>query len=460
MRIGNRMNINNFKLNTILSKIKQDKNFHEILSGSAISFIAKIIGIVVGLVLNLVIARYYGAEELGAYSIISSLFSVALMLSVLGINTSILRLLPEQIVQYSYNSAYSLFWKVFKIVLLSSSFVAVITYMFSEEIANNIFHKQYLFPLLTLASFVIVFQSLGNVSLASIRALKNIKLYAFFQIFSPILQLLVLTILTIFFFQKFNAVYALMFSYSLSGMVVFYALMKLFSNKRVPSDVVYTTIKTKQILQISLPMMITTAMGLIVTQTDVLMLGAMSTVEEVAIYAIAMKLAMLTTFVLTSINVIIAPKISELYYSGQLDELKKLIKKTTRLIFFTSLPIVLILILFGKHILLLFGEEFVIGYTVMVLLLLAQSISMMSGPVEFFLNMTGHQKNLNYITIFSAFLNIILNYLLIPIYGFMGAAFASMISLILMKLIIVLYIKVEFKFVMMYIPMFGVKNAK
>ncbi len=459
MRNANRMNIKNNKLNTILSKIKQDKNFHEVLSGSTISFIAKIVSIVVGLVLNLVIARYYGAEELGTYSIILSLFSVALMLSVMGINTSILRLLPEQIAQYSYNSAYSLFWKVFKIILLSTSFVAVIIYIFSEEIANNIFHKQYLFPLLTLAAFVIVFQSLGNISLASIRALKNIKLYAFFQIFSPILQLLVLTVLTIFFFQEFNSVYALMFSYSISGMVIFYALMKLFANKRVPSDMVYPT-KTKQILQISLPMMITTAMALIVTQTDILMLGAMSTVEEVGIYAIAMKLAMLTTFILTSVNVVIAPKISELYYSGQLDELKKLIKKITRLIFFTSLPIILILILFGNYILLLFGEEFVVGYTAMVLLLLGQSISIMSGPTEFFLNMTGYQKSLNYITIFSAFLNILLNYILIPIYGLIGAAFASMISLILMKLIIVLYIKVEFKFVMMYIPMFGVKNAK
>lgn len=447
------------KLKNILQNVKKDKNFHELLSGSLISFIATSLALVLGLVLNLIITRYYGAKELGIYSIISSIFAITLIFSILGINTSILRLLPEQIVKYSYGSAYKLFWKVFKIVLITSSIVAIVVYTFAQSIADNIFHKTYLYPLLSLTAFIIIFQALGNLSIASIRALKNIKLYAFFQIFSPLLQILALIFLSILLYQEFNSIYALMLSYIISGVFSLYAVRKLFVGNRTISDDIYN-LKSKYILFISLPMMMGTVMSLIVTQTDILMLGSMRAAEEVGIYAISAKLAMLSTSILTSVNIVIAPKISELYYSNQLDELQKLVQKTTKLISLISLPVVIILIVFGKFILSFFGDEFIIGYTALFFLLIGQSLSIISGPTEFFLNMTGHQKNLNYISITCAILNIILNYLLIPIYGLEGAAFASMVSLIAIKIFALVYIKIHFGYLMMYFPVPRVNTVK
>lgn len=447
------------KLNIIIQNIKKDKNFHEVLTGSSISFIASSLALFLGLVLNLIIAKYYGAKELGIYSIVSSIFAITLIFSVLGINTSILRLLPEQITKYSYCSAYKLFRKVLIMVLIASSVVAIVVYTFAQSIAGHIFHKEYLYPLLSLMALIVIFQALGNVSIASIRALKNIKLYAFFQIFNPLIQILALIFLTLFLYREFNSIYTLMFTYVVSGIFSFYVVIKLFARKKTLSDSI-EHLKSKNILFISLPMMITSAMGLIVTQTDILMLGSMSTAESVGIYAITVKLALLSTFILTSVNVVIAPKISELYYSNKPYELQKLVQKTTRLIFLFSLPVVIILIVFGKFILSFFGDEFAIGYAALFFLLIGQILSIISGPTEFFLNMTGHQKNLNYITIICAILNIILNYFLIPIYGLEGAAFASMVSLITMKILAVVYIKIHFGYFIIYLPALRVKNEK
>lgn len=445
------------KFNNILQNLKRDKHFHEVLSDSSISFMAKILGLLLGFALNLIIARYYGARELGVYSIVSSLFAITLILGVLGINTSILRLLPEQIAKYSYNSAYFLFWKVFKIVLISSLIVAIGVYTFSWEIAEGLFHKTYLYPLFLLAAFIITFQAIGNLSIASIRALKNIKLYAFFQIFNPVVQITVLILLTVFLYQEFNAAYALMVSYVLTAIVALYALKKLFAQKRISTDVV-STMRSKTIVAISLPMMITTVMSFIVAQTDILMLGAMGSTESVGIYAIAMKLALLTSFVLASVNIVLAPKISELYYSHKHDELQSVVQKTTKLIALLSLPVVVVLMVFGELILSFFGAEFVIGYMALILLLIGQIFSVFSGSAEFFLNMTGHQKELNIITVLCAILNIVLNYFFIPIYGIEGAASASMISLILMKIVTLVYIKMNFGFNIIYLPLLGVKK--
>ena len=438
----------------VLSKINNEKHFKELLLGSAMSFLAKITGIMLGFVLTFVIARFYGSEELGNYSIVLSVMSVAFIMGTLGTNTSVLRLLPEQIAKHSYCSAYRLYWKLFYIVLSSSLVVSLVIYVFSERISNNLFHKPYLSDLLQAVAPVVIFASIGTLSVASIRALKNIKLFSILQTILPVIQLVFLLFLTLLFFQKYNSVYTWIIANLLWGTMAFYLLIKLFKasvNNKMDN---VSVPKTTNLLKISIPMMLTTVMSMIVTQTDIFMLGSMSTAKNVGIYSTAMKLSMLSTFILTSVNVILAPKISELYYSNKNDELKILMNKTVKLISLSSLPIFLVLIFFGEYLFSLFGKEFVTGYTAMILLLTAQAISVLSGPTEFFLNMTGYQNQLNYIIIVAAIVNILLNYLLIPRYGMNGAAFASMISLISLKIINTLYIRYKFGFFISYIPFY------
>ena len=67
--------------------------------------------------------------------------------------------------------------------------------------------------------------------------------------------------------------------------------------------------------------------------------------------------------------------------------------------------------------------------------------------------MTGKQLVAQNIVLIGTILNIILNALLIPIYGINGAAIASMISVSFINLSSVFYIKKEFGFVTIYLPL-------
>lgn len=434
-----------YKIIKLFDKIKKDKNFYEVFSGSVITFLTKILAILLGLILSLIISKYYGARELGIYSLIVSFFSITLIISMVGTNTSILRFIPEEVGKHSLQSAYKLFFKVFNIVLVCSFAISGIVFLFANNIAVDIFNKAYLYPIFIISSVFIVFQSLGILSISTIRALKNIKLYSLFQIIQPLIQILTLIIMIVLFsYSEFDSVYSLMFSYLITFIISFYFVLKLFNTKEQHSNISYRS--TKSIVFISLPMMLSTAMSMVILQTDILMLGAMVDAEKVGIYSIVVKLSTLTIFLLTSVNVVIAPKISELFYSEKIIELKILLTKTTSLISILTLPVIFILIFFGKEILGIFGKEFIIGYSALLLLLIGQLINVFAGPVEFFLNMTGHQKSLNYIVIFAALVNIILNINLIPLYGFVGAALASMVSLSISKIISIIYIKKNFRF--------------
>ena len=73
----------------------------------------------------------------------------------------------------------------------------------------------------------------------------------------------------------------------------------------------------------------------------------------------------------------------------------------------------------------LFGEEFIAGSDVLYILLLAQVTNTLAGSLTFILQMTGHEKILQYFLFVSLFINVMLNFCLIPKIGITGAAIFS-----------------------------------
>jgi len=200
----------------------------------------------------------------------------------------------------------------------------------------------------------------------------------------------------------------------------------------------------------------------IMAWTDKLMLGAMDTpnvvngtttnVEEVGVYYTAFKLSMFAAVALMAINSIASPKFAEMFAKNDMEGLKKVIYQSTKMIFWSSAPLVAIFFIFPEFFLSLFGEEFKVGVTAFIFLSCGRLISSFSGSVGNILQMTGNQNIYAKILFFGAILNVLLNLMLIPRYGINGAALASMCSLTVWNLSMVLVIKKKFGFYTFYIP--------
>jgi len=442
----------------MINKIKQkyknqlmDKDFSEILKGSFISFFAKAISVILGVLFSFLITHHYGAFEMGVYSLINSFFSIALIFSMMGFQTAIVRLIPEHIVKYSKKSAFSLFSQVVRIIIFLSLVISIISYLSSSVIANNFFKKEYLAPLLALASYFVIFQALGMLNKNSIRALKKIKTLGLLDVLNAIFKIIFLLLATYLFYSENNPVYTIfaahIFLFIISSIILYFVFHKEGNDK----ELIHKE-SNKGIVTIAFPMFLTSFMTVIISQTDIIMLGLFNSINDVGIYSIAIKVATLTSFVLVAINSIATPKFSELYHAGKTEVLTKIAQKSSKLIFWVSFPIILVFIFFGKYILSIFGEEFIVGYYVLILMSLGQLINGIAGSVGSFLNMTGSQIVFNRIIILGGIVNIILNYLFIPLYGIIGAAIASMISMILWNILASLYIKRKFGFFIGYIP--------
>jgi len=208
------------------------------------------------------------------------------------------------------------------------------------------------------------------------------------------------------------------------------------------------------ILSISLPMLMTATMVFLIAQTGVIMLGMFRSEAEVGYYAIAVKLATLTSFILRAVNSMVAPKFSELFHSEKMDELFCVAKKSAKLIFWTTTPIMLGIVVTGKPVLsIVFGSDFSLAYHALLILVLGQFIHSISGATALFMNMTGNQKVLKNIMLIAALSNIVLNLIMIPLFGMTGAAFAATVSLCLWNITALVYIKKMYGKTTGYFPM-------
>lgn len=429
-----------------------DKKFSEILTGSAWALGASVISTGLTMITSIIIARLYGAEMMGIVAMVTSFLSLATIFTVMGTNTSILRLIPEHMAKYSPTSAFRVYRKTQYFVVGVSVITGGILFLLADLIVEKVFSKPHLSFFFALSSVFVVFLSLMNLNTQAVRGLRLIRIFAFMRLLPSLSKLLFLIGFTFLFFTPANPVYAQFAAYFFTALTGGVIMQVEFKKKNQPHDVV-NDIPVKSIIALSFPMLMTTATSFVIGQTGVLMLGMFRSAAEVGYYDIAVKLATLTTFVLSAVNTMAAPKFSELFHSGNMEELFYVAQKSAKLIFWTTAPILAGLLVLGKPIIkLLFGPEFTAAYGAMALLVIGQFINSISGSTGYFMNMTGNQNVFRNIILGAAVVTVGLGFALIPPFGVIGAAFAGMAGLAFWNIVTLVYIKLKYGRIIGYLP--------
>lgn len=430
------MGLKSNSLKKLINKFKEN----EILSKGSSAFVFKIIGSFLGYLFLLLVTRTSGAEAWGIFALCMALLNITSILSRFGVDTALLRFVAQ--FKGKMEEVKGIYFQGISLVLFLSILFSVLLFLFSDIVAELVFRKPHLTPYFKIISFGLVPFTIIHINVQTFRGLKKIKEFAFFQHVSKFLfAIIFFLLLTKFYnFDQFSApVYAFTFAVVLVMIVSLLSIFKKF--RGIQSKRIFTN---KEIIRTSFPMMLSSSVLLLMAWSDTIMIGIFKAEVDVGIYNVALKLAMTTGIVLGAVNSIVAPKISETFNNDRMDEFRKLIKQSTRIIFFSTLPILIILFLFPEFLLSFFGTEFTIAKTTLLILLVGQVANAMSGSVGYILQMTGKEKVFQNILLLSLVCNVILNLLLIPSYGIEGAAIASAFSLLIWNLSSVYYIYKEY----------------
>ncbi|MCB2200024.1 flippase [bacterium] len=196
-------------------------------------------------------------------------------------------------------------------------------------------------------------------------------------------------------------------------------------------------------LRSSLPILAVAGIQMINTRIDILMVGSLMGAESAGLYTVANRGAQLVLLVYFAVNAALAPTVASLWTEKNIERLQDVVRKATRVTFLGSLPIAFILIVGGRWFLLIFGEAFVAGLPALIVLCLAQLVTVFFGAVGTVLMMTGHERQAAVGAAVSALLNIGLNLLLIPKFGMLGAAWALFTGQVVASLVMAVLVKAK-----------------
>lgn len=165
------------------------------------------------------------------------------------------------------------------------------------------------------------------------------------------------------------------------------------------------------------------------SQIDVLLLGVLQDDSVVGLYRVAVQGATLVALSMVIINIALAPKVAGLFAKNDISNAQIYLYRGTTSMLLFSLLMILPLILFGIDILsVVFGDEYLGAIDALTILCIGQLLNALFGPVVLVLTMTGNEKAVTHSLLAATIINLILNLMLFPVYGIVGAALATAVA--------------------------------
>ena len=389
---------------------------------------------------TLFITNFFTAENVGRYDFVRSALMVLGGLALMGTNQSIIYYSGLLKARKSIESIRAVYSKMIKIIcVLSFIVLALYIVFFSQEKVNEFFNNEESFSLLLKSILTLVFFALTMLNIDTIRALQKTVLSEIYRSLFRYLPVFFLAAVLLKFNQQAYLVEVYLTGFVLLSFFSSVRVHKIFKTLQKPNKK-SESFSMHEIFKTSAPMALSAIAYFIMQSIDIIILSIYEGFDQIAYYSVSVKLAMVTTLALMSVNIVIAPRIAEIYEKQNLQDMQQLIKHSTRIIFFISLFVLSILFLFSQEILSLFGPDYIKANQALLFLLAAQFFNAVSGPGAIYLNMTGRQKTLNKILILGLIINISLNFYFIPVEGINGAAKATLVSLIIWNAITTLLV--------------------
>jgi O-antigen/teichoic acid export membrane protein len=182
-----------------------------------------------------------------------------------------------------------------------------------------------------------------------------------------------------------------------------------------------------------LPIILASLVQAVARRIDMYIIALLLPMALVGQYSVALKIAMMINIIQTGIRVWAGPHIASLYAEHDISGLEQFLKKAVRLSTGLALLPVLIIMLFPRPLLSLFGPGYQTAAEVLIILALAEMLHIAFGLAGNVLLMTGCDRLYMLITLGCSVISSITLFLFIRAFGLMGAAYGFILSVIILN---------------------------
>ncbi len=408
--------------------MKIDKELTTVAKGAGITFSGKAAGTGIKYITQVVLARLLGADLFGLYAIGMVVCQLGDVFSRMGLPGGTVRYVSIFQSSRDKQRLKGVLQQALGLPFLGGIILGAALFLSSGFFAREVFHQPDLIPVFRIFAVAIPFAASMTVGANATSGFQTTKYLAFIlNFFHPAAHLSLIGLLGWLGWNLLGASAAWGAASALGLILTAYIILNIFPEKSWRKT--KSIFETKTILRFSFPLALGGFLGFILIWMDTLMLGYFRPASEVGIYRAVSQTALLLMIFLNSLNSIFSPQIAALFHNEHRQKMKQLHRVATRWSFSLTFPLFLLICAAGKDILHFFGSDFTVGWAPLVILGAGQLLNAGTGGVGYMLIMSGHQYLKLISDVVLVAMNILLNILLIPKWGILGAAAATSISI-------------------------------
>lgn len=417
----------------IRMKFKADS----VLFQSFLAFSVKGLGAVAAFIMNLVLARVLGAEQSGYFFLG---FTVIMFLGAVtrcGFDNVVLRHTAAAKSEGDWQAVRYVFMRGAAVTFVASACVATFLWLCAGFLASAVFNKPDFAPVLaSIAPSVVSFALLWLIA----QSLQGMGRVSAAIIAMNVAANIALIIAVWFFGFRLGAQAAL--AYSVGSFLVLGGFLMLWHLRTTgPIRPAAYRISLRSMVASAWPLWIVLLMTQLIQWTGQFVGGAYLPPEEIAQLAVAQRTAMLVSFILMAVNMVVAPRFAALHAAGNMEGLRTMALTAVRLMALGAAPVVAVMLIFPGFLMGLFGEGFSGGTVLLQVLAVGQFVNVLTGSVGYLLSMSGHERDLRNTLLIVAPISVAITFILVPLYGALGAALSTALAVGAQNLLAVYWVK-------------------
>ena len=325
--------------------------------------------------------------------------------------------------------------------LIIMSFILIYIWMFSSSIIDDISSKE---PLLSTYAFVIILVAISTSYFEIFYSWLRVQLASVFgnflkEFYPRLLNFVLLTLYALDFLKFETFIYSLIVGYYIRLLLVIFYSLKVYTPKlsfKLPPLIL-------KILFYSLLIFLSGAASSIILDIDKSMIASLITSDDVAFYSVALFIAAVIEAPGRAMFQIVSPLVSKAVNSDNKVYLIQLLKKSSDNLFLVS-GVLFLLINLNLTDFYDFVDQplYAVAAGVVTIVSVGKLYSMSMGCLNNIISNSKFYPFIFWFSILSASVAVILNFALIPKYGIIGAAYATLVVIILinsLKLILISY---------------------
>ncbi len=412
-----------------------NRTLNILVKGAGLAALGMVISKFLSYLYRAVVARMIGPEAYGQLSLALMVLNVVGVIAYLGLDTGMQKFIAKYREKNEPSSIRGTFLSAFHIGIPVALTMSAIMFLSADFVAMNIFESPELAPLIKVLAFVPPFGVVSQISLSTTLGFEKMKYRVLTkQVFQNIVQLLATVGFIYMGYGVVGAAGGWLVGTVLGAFAILYFAWKLIG----PLKGTTRDYNHHELFNYSFPLLLSGVIGTLLGMADTALIGYFMDDASVGFYNAALPIAALILLPYSAFSGLALPSMSRVVESEEL-ELSSVLKTLTRWTFLVSFPAAVLMILFSEQVLhLLFGREYTVASTALIILSLGYMFSTAVGHLGKVIKAIGRTEIIFRNTVGNLFLNIILNVILIPRYGIVGAAIATAVSTVFVNTLLLI----------------------